>query len=109
MAYENENIALTEAVYYILLSLYEPLHGYGIMQKIEELSGGRILLAAGTLYGALSTLVARGWIEALPGDKGSRRKEYLITAEGKGAVANEIARLGELVANGDLIVGGKVK
>ena len=37
----NEHIALTEAFYYILLSLYEPLHGYGIMQKAEECSGGR--------------------------------------------------------------------
>lgn len=106
MAHENDNIALTEAVYYILLSLYEPLHGYGIMQKIEELSSGRVLLAAGTLYGALSTLVERGWIEALPGDKSSRRKEYLITPQGKTTVGNEIQRLRELLANGELIVGG---
>ena len=48
--------ALTEAVFYILLSLGEPLHGYGIMQRTEELSGGRVKLAAGTLYGALTTL-----------------------------------------------------
>ena len=41
MTYENESIVLTEAVYYILLALHEPLHGYGIMQKIQELSGGR--------------------------------------------------------------------
>ena len=52
-----ENIALTEAVYYILLSLAQPLHGYGIMQNTEALSGGRIRLAAGTLYGALTSLL----------------------------------------------------
>ena len=46
--------ALTEAVFYILLSLDRPLHGYGIMQNVESLSGGRVRLAAGTLYGALS-------------------------------------------------------
>ncbi|MGI6627833.1 MAG: PadR family transcriptional regulator [Bacillota bacterium] len=109
MAQENENIALTEAVYYILLSLYEPLHGYGIMQKIEELSDGRVLLAAGTLYGALSTLVERGWIQALPSEKNSRRKEYVILPQGKAAVENEIRRLRELLANGELITGGGAK
>ena len=71
----TENVALTEAVTYILLSLYEPLHGYGIMQKVQNLSGGRVNLAAGTLYGALNTLLERRWIEALPGEKNSRKKE----------------------------------
>lgn len=41
-----ENIALTESTYYILLSLYHPQHGYGIMQQTEQLSGGRVRLAA---------------------------------------------------------------
>ena len=40
-----ESFALTEAFYYILLSLYQPLHGYGIMQKAQEFSGGRVRLA----------------------------------------------------------------
>ena len=57
--------ALTEAVFYILLSLDTPRHGYGIMQNVERLSGGRVRLAAGTLYGALTTLTERGWIEAV--------------------------------------------
>ena len=43
------NLPLTEAGYYILLSLMEPMHGYGIMQNVEALSGGRVRLAAGTL------------------------------------------------------------
>lgn len=55
----NENLVLTEAVYYILLSLYEPLHGYGIMQNVERLSNGRVKLAAGTLYGAINTLLEK--------------------------------------------------
>ena len=55
----NFQPALTEAVYYILLSLLHPLHGYGIMQNAEQLSGGRVRLAAGTLYGALNTLLER--------------------------------------------------
>ena len=56
-----ENIALTESTYYILLSLYHPQHGYGIMQQTEQLSGGRVHLAAGTLYGALNSLVEAGY------------------------------------------------
>lgn len=102
----NEHIALTEAFYYILLSLYQPLHGYGIMQKTEEISGGRVRLAAGTLYGALNTLQDKGWIEALPCTPGSRKKEYRITAAGRAAVENELDRLRELVKNGEQVTGG---
>lgn len=69
-----ESFALTEAFYYILLSLYQPLHGYGIMQKAAEFSGGRVRLAAGTLYGALNVLLEKGWIEALPVEAGSRKR-----------------------------------
>lgn len=98
-----ENIALTEAVYYILLSLDQPLHGYGIMQNIERISGGRVRLAAGTLYGALNSLLARQWIRALPEEKGGRRKEYQITESGRAAVRREIERLRELLANGERI------
>ena len=101
-----ESIALTEAVFYILLSLDEPLHGYGIMQNAERLSNGRVRLAAGTLYGALNTLQDKGWIEALPCTPGSRKKEYRITAAGRAAVENELARLRELVKNGEQVTGG---
>ena len=103
------NVALTEAVYYILLSLMEPMHGYGIMQNVETLSGGRVRLAAGTLYGAINTLLEKGWITALPGIKDSRKKEYRITEDGKKAVEVEILRLQELLLNGRLIMGGKAE
>lgn len=99
----KEQIALTEAVYYILLSLYEPLHGYGIMQNVEELSDKRVKLAPGTLYGALNTLLEKNWIESLPGEKNKRKKEYIITTLGKTIVDNEIIRLKELVKNGTKI------
>ena len=102
------NIALTEAVYYILLSLMEPMHGYGIMQNVESLSGGRVRLAAGTLYGAINTLLEKGWITALPGEKDSRKKEYVITETGKNILKAEIERLKELVSNGTRIMGGSV-
>jgi DNA-binding PadR family transcriptional regulator len=100
----TENIALTEAVYYILLSLYSPLHGYGIMQKVADLSAGRVRLAAGTLYGAINTMVEKGWIRALPGEMNSRKKEYEITPLGKEMAAQELARLRELLANGERII-----
>ena len=102
------NPALTEAVYYILLSLMEPLHGYGIMQNVEGLSNGRVKLAAGTLYGAINTLLEKGWITALPGEQDSRKKEYQITAEGKNALDAELSRLKELVKNGENLLGGAV-
>lgn len=95
-----QNPALTEAVYYILLSLLRPMHGYGIMQNVEKLSGGRVRLAAGTLYGALNTLIGKGWIAALPGDGDSRQKKYRITESGKSALKAEIDRLRELLENG---------
>ena len=100
------NQALTEAVYYILLSLAEPMHGYGIMQNVEKLSGGRVRLAAGTLYGAISSLLEKGWITALPGEKDSRKKEYRITAEGRLVLLDELARLTELLENGKKLFGG---
>ena len=98
------NGALTEAVYYILLSLLEPRHGYGIMQNAESLSNGRVKLAAGTLYGALNTLLEKGWITALPGEKNSRKKEYVITETGLDALHQELTRLEELVTNGKALL-----
>ena len=94
--------ALTESTYYILLSLYKPLHGYGIMQRAAELSGGRVRLAAGTLYGALNAMVDRGWIALLPGE--GRKKEYQLTPKGLGVLKNELERLRELVASGDMVM-----
>ncbi len=99
--------ALTEAVYYILLSLIKPMHGYGIMQNVEQLSNGRVKLAAGTLYGAINTLLEKGWIAAIPGEKDSRKKEYRITETGRQALEGEILRLRELIENGNRILEGK--
>lgn len=103
----SERIALTEAVFYILLSLYEPMHGYGIMQNVKELSNERVNLGPGTLYGAINTLLDKNWIQAIEGDKDSRKKEYVITPLGKTLVRSEIARLEELLHNGKSIDGGE--
>ena len=102
-----ENLALTEATYYILLSLVSPRHGYGIMQLTEELSRGRVHLAAGTLYGALNALCTKGWIIQLPSEDESRRKEYRLTEKGLQVLKNETARLRELADNGERILRGE--
>ena len=97
--------ALTEVTFFILLSLYTPKHGYAIMQFVEEKTGGRLSLGAGTLYGALNALQEKGWIEPC-GDHGGRKKEYQLTEQGNAAAENELARLRELAHIADGIVGG---
>ena len=78
----------------------QPMHGYGIIQNVKEMSGGRLVLAAGTLYGAITNLLTKGWIEAAGEEENSRKKEYVITTQGKAALMAELARLEELTANG---------
>lgn len=91
---------LTEAFYYILLALRKPNHGYGIIQEVEALTHGRVVLGAGTLYGALQTMQKREWIEIYSLDTESRKKkEYVITPLGKQAFEAERTRLEELLNN----------
>ena len=97
---------LTETIFYVLLTLERPLHGYGIMQQVHDLTGGRIALGAGTLYGALTNLVEKGWIRPVAGSDDARKKEYVITDRGREIVAAELERLEELLANGRRMVKG---
>lgn len=90
-------LPLTEATYYILISLIKPLHGYGIMQKVEEISNGKVKLGPGTLYGALSKLEKQRIIIKIDGAESERRKNYLLTDLGKKIVKLEYHRLNELV------------
>jgi len=99
--------ALTEVTFYILLALYTPRHGYAIMQFIEEQTGGRLLLGAGTLYGALNTLEEKGWISSL-GSPDGRKKEFQITPLGQKTAETELARLRALTETAAGIIGGKV-
>lgn len=100
----NETLVLTESTYYILLSLVMPQHGYGIMQQTEQMSAGRVRLAAGTLYGALNALCDKGWIIQLPIEDGSRKKQYKLTDKGLQVLKGELDRLRQLVANGEAIL-----
>ncbi len=99
---ENKNQPLTEALFYILLAVRRPVHGYGIILEVEEMTGGRVTLGPGTLYGAINTLLERGWIVLYSAELGSRKKkEYVITPAGRSAFDAEMARLWELVRNGE--------
>lgn len=89
---------MTEAMYYILLALCKPGHGYAIMQEIEKISGGRVKMGPGTLYGVLTRLVKNNMIEIAEND--SRRKIYKITPCGKAALTAEFERLEEMVSDG---------
>ena len=89
----------------ILLSLYEPRHGYAVMQFIEEMTDGRLTLGAGTLYGALTTLEKKGWIEP-SGEDDNRRKVYRITGEGKAIAVRERERLEKITRVASDIIGG---
>jgi len=106
MPESSERGALTEAVFYILLSLYSPMHGYRIMQNVREMSNERVNLGAGTLYGAINTLLEKNWIRSSEWEKDSRKKEYEITGLGKSIVQGELTRLEELIFNGKRIVEG---
>lgn len=95
---------LTEAVFYILLAVRKPNHGYGIIQEVELLTGGRVTLGAGTLYGAIQTLLKKQWIDIYSVDTESRKKkEYIITDLGREVFETERIRLEELLRNAELM------
>jgi len=100
MVDNSEQSALTEVVYFILLSMLKPRHGYAVMQYIGKLTKGRVILGAGTLYGAINTLSEKQWIRTEGEDKNSRKKEYVITDLGREILNVEMTRLEDLLAIG---------
>ena len=84
-------LPLSEATFYILLSLVEPLHGYGIMQKVESISEGTVTIGPGTLYGAFTALEKDGLIKMVKEEE--RRKSYLLTERGRQVLAEQIRRM----------------
>ena len=94
----NRYLPLTEATYYIMLSLIEPLHGYGVMQKVEAISQGTVKVGAGTLYGAFSNLEKEKLIEKVTEEE--RRKCYALTPKGKQVLLGQIERLEIMSENG---------
>lgn len=96
-------LPLTEATAYILLALSEPLHGYGVMQKVEAMSNGDVKIGPGTIYGAFSTLETDGIIEKT-GEEG-RRKIFTLTDKGKALLKEHIRRVEIFVRNGEITRG----
>ncbi|MGL4698007.1 PadR family transcriptional regulator [Enterococcus larvae] len=101
------NTPLTETTYYILLSLVTPLHGYGIITNVSELSNGQVLIAAGTLYGALENLKKKGYIELFTESSLRKKKEYTLTEEGWRVLKEDFQRMKQLVAISEELLGGK--
>lgn len=99
----DKNVPLTEALFYILLAVRKPNHGYGIIQDVREMTGGRLILGPGTLYGAINSMMSKRWIKLYSEDKESRKKkEYQITETGRDIFEAEVKRLKELVENAKL-------
>ena len=96
----NKYLPLTETTFYILTELLTPGHGYLVMQEVENLSFGRVRIAAGTMYGALENLQSQGLIAPVPGpDK--RRKLYQTTPLGREVLYSEAERLRYMAAVAD--------
>ncbi len=96
---------MTEQAFFLLTALVDgPLHGYGILGEVESLSGGRIQLKVGTLYGLLDRLTGEGLIEPAREEihQGRRRRYYRLTERGRFDLAAEAERL---AANARLAVG----
>ena len=73
----------------------QPLHGYAIVNAVRELSGERVELRVGTLYGVLDRLVGDGWAERDREEvhRGRLRRYYRITDDGVRALELEAERL----------------
>jgi DNA-binding PadR family transcriptional regulator len=91
-------LPMTESAYYILLCLNEPRHGYGIMQHVEDITGGRIKIGPGTMYGTLSKLENEGLM--VQEEETDRKKIYRLSDKGRQVLKLELERLRELLSNG---------
>lgn len=90
-------VPMTETGFYILLCLREPNHGYGIVQRVKEMTNGDIVLAPGTMYGSLSKMEKDGLIRFIREEE--KRKIYTITALGSDVLELEMRRIERLYRN----------
>ena len=97
-------LPLTESTAYILLSLRQPMHGYGLMQTVETMSEGTVKIGPGTLYGAFSTIEGEGLIR-MAGQEG-RRKVYELTEKGESVLDEHIRRMKIFINNGSASAKG---
>jgi DNA-binding PadR family transcriptional regulator len=94
---------LTEPMYYVLLNLLQPIHGYGIMENIKKMTLGRIQVGAGTLYALLSRFEKEDIVMKISTQES--KKIYKITDKGKEILRQEHIRLKQLVKDGDALLG----
>ena len=81
---------MREPTYFVLAALLGgPLHGYGIIQRAGELSGGRVRLATGTLYTALDRLTAEGLVELVSEETVNGVGHHGLTTDGSAALRAE--------------------
>ena len=91
-------LPMTETAFYILLSLTQPRHGYGIIKHVEEITDGRLQLGIhGTIYGTLTKMQRDGIITVYSDEE--RKRIYEMTETGKSLMRNEITRLKEVHQN----------
>ena len=90
-------VPMTESGFYILFCLQQPQHGYGISQQVKQMTGGELIISAGTMYGTLSKMEKDGLI-AFEGEE-EKRKLYRITELGKEILNLEINRIERLYKN----------
>jgi len=102
----NKYLPLTEATYYIMLSLIEPLHGYAVMQNVEHISQGTVKVGPGTLYGVFTALEQAGLIVKVKEE--DRRKSYILTIKGKKVLLDQIKRM-EIMTRKGLAVMNRLK
>jgi DNA-binding PadR family transcriptional regulator len=94
----SKYLPLTEATYYIMLSLVKPQHGYAVMQTVETMSLGTVKVGPGTLYGVFATLEKEKIIAKVKEE--DRRKVYTLTPKGKKILVAQIRRLEIMTHNG---------
>ncbi len=90
-------VPMTETGFYILLCLQQPMHGYGIVQRVEQLTGGEIRLSPGTMYGTLSKMEKDRIISFVREEE--KRKIYCITELGREVLQMEMRRIERLFRN----------
>ena len=98
---KNKAEPLSESYFYILLCLSKGAnHGYGIMKLTEQLSEGQVKIGSGTMYGATSNMIKKGWIKEIVSDEpGSEKKRlYTLTPEGTEAFKAEVNRLKRMLS-----------
>jgi DNA-binding PadR family transcriptional regulator len=91
---------LTDSTYYILLTLVKPMHGYGIMQAVQELSQGEMIIGPASLYTIIKKIQSADLIQLLE-DNEERRKTYELTLKGKEMLKKDIKRRITMVRHGE--------